>query len=309
VHLIESKEPELDFIAQEEHARCVRIPTRPKDPAPRPGTANGGSQDHYPARDPYDRHVGRYSPELARALISVAGVVRGQRALDVGCGTGALAEALAEALGADSVAAIDPSRAGVDKCARRVPGADVRVGRAEALPFGDGGFDAALAQLVVPWMSDPAGGAAEMRRVVRPGGIVAACTWDFAGGMTMLRTFWDAAVAVDRRKATQAGALDRTRLCNPAELRELWTRIGLLEIDAGELVVGADYADFDDFWWPFSAGAGGSGRYCASLGEAGREALRGEVHRRLGSPAGPFRLTARAWYVRGRRQDADRAAT
>ena len=181
--------------------------------------------------------------------------------------------------------------------------------RAEALPFGDGEFDAALAQLVVPWMSDPAGGVAEMRRVVRPGGVVAACTWDFASGMTMLRTFWDAAVAVDRSRATQAGALHRTRLCDPDELRELWAQIGLLAIDAGELVVGADYADFDDFWWPFSAGVGGSGRYCASLDEAGREALREEVRRRLGSPTGRFRLTARAWYVRGRRPGADPATT
>jgi SAM-dependent methyltransferase len=287
----------------------MRTPTRPNDLAPRPATANGGSHDHHPSRDPYDSHVGRYSPELARALIAVARVVRGQRALDVGCGTGALAEALAGALGPDSVAAIDPSRASVDRCARGVPGADVRVGRAEAMPFGDGEFDAALAQLVVPWMSDPAGGVAEMSRVVRPGGVVAACTWDFAGGMTMLRTFWDAAVAVDRRRATQAGALTRTRLCDPDELRELWARTGQLEVDAGELVVGADYTDFDDFWWPFPAGVGGSGRYCASLDEAGRQALREEVHRRLGSPAGPFRLTARAWYVRGRRQDAHGAAT
>jgi SAM-dependent methyltransferase len=287
----------------------VRTPTQSKDPVPGPAMTDASFQAHYPSRDPYDHHVGRYSPELASALIAVAGVERGQRALDVGCGTGALAEALAAVLGADSVAAIDPSPASVDRCTRRVPGADVRVGRAEALPFGDGKFDAALAQLVVPWMSHPARGVAEMRRVVRSGGVVAACTWDFASGMTMLRTFWDAAVAVDRRKATQAGALTRTRLCDPDELRELWARIGLLEIDAGELVVGADYADFDDFWWPFSAGVGGSGSYCASLDEAGREALREELRRRLGSPTGPFRLSARAWYVRGRRPDADRATT
>jgi SAM-dependent methyltransferase len=259
----------------------------------------------HPADSAYDRHVGRYSPELAAALITAAGIERGQRALDVGCGTGALAQALAARLGAGSVAAVDPSPASVDTCARRVPGADVRVARAEQLPFRNGDFDAALAQLVVPWMSDPPRGVAEMCRVVRPGGVVAACTWDFANGMTMLRAFWDAAVAVDRRGAKQAGALDRTRLCDPDELRQLWTRIGLLEVDAGALVVGADYADFDDFWWPFTAGVGGSGRYCASLDEAGRRALREEVRRRLGSPAGPFRLAARGWYVRGRVPDTN----
>jgi SAM-dependent methyltransferase len=287
----------------------VCTPTSPKSPALRPTIADTNSPVHHPSGDPYDRHVGRYSPELANALIDVAGVERGHRALDVGCGTGALAEALAALLGRESVAAVDLSPASVEKCARRVPGADVRVARAEELPFGDGEFDAALAQLVVPWMSDPPRGVAEMRRVVRPGGVVAACTWDFTTGMTMLRTFWDAAVAVDRRRAMQAGALDRTRLCDPGELHELWARIGLLEIEAGELLVGADYADFDDFWSPFPAGVGGSGRYCASLDEHGREALRAEVRRRLGSPTGPFHLTARAWYVRGRRPGADPAST
>jgi SAM-dependent methyltransferase len=252
-----------------------------------------------PPGEAYDRHVGRYSPELAAALIAVAGTERGQRALDVGCGTGALAQALAALLEAGSVAAIDSSPASVATCARRVPGADVRVACAEELPFQDGEFDAALAQLVVPWLSDPGRGVAEMRRVVRPGGVVAACTWDFANGMTMLRAFWDAAVAVDRPRAIQAGALDRTRLCEPDELGELWAQVGLVEIDTGELVVGADYSGFDDFWWPFSAGVGGSGSYCASLDEAGHEALREEVRRRLGSPVGPFSLAARAWYVRG----------
>jgi SAM-dependent methyltransferase len=258
-----------------------------------------------PADSAYDRHVGRYSPELAAALIAVTDIEREQRALDVGCGTGALAQALAERLGAGSVAAVDPSLDSVDTCARRVPGADVRVARAEELPFETGEFDAALAQLVVPWMSDPLRGVAEMRRVVRPGGVVAACTWDFANGMRMLRAFWDAAVAVDRPRAVRAGALDRTRLCQPGELRELWARVGLTGMDAGELVVGADYLDFDDFWWPFTAGVGGSGSYCASLDAAGQEALREELERRLGSPAGPFRLTARAWYVRGRVADSN----
>jgi ubiquinone/menaquinone biosynthesis C-methylase UbiE len=270
-------------------------------------TADASAKRHQPSGDPYDRHVGRYSPELAAALIAVAGLQRGQRALDVGCGTGALAQALAALLGAGSVAAVDPSPASADACARRVPGADVRVARAEELPFGDGYFDAALAQLVVPWMNHPRRGVAEMRRVVRPGGVVAACTWDFADGMRMLRAFWDAAVAVDPPGAVRAGALSRTRLCEPDELRELWAQVGLREIDAGELVVGADYFDFDDLWWPFSAGVGGSGSYCASLNGARQAALREELERRLGSPAGPFRLTARAWYVRGCRPGTDPA--
>ena len=119
-----------------------------------------------PSGDPYDHHVGRYSPELAAALIAVAGVERGQRALDVGCGPGALAQALAALLGADSVAASTPPRR-ASTCALGVPSG--RPPRAQRLPFGEGDFDAALAQLVVPWMSRLQRGVAEMRRVVRPG--------------------------------------------------------------------------------------------------------------------------------------------
>jgi SAM-dependent methyltransferase len=247
----------------------------------------------------YERHVGRYGSELAEALIRVAGVEPGQRALDVGCGPGALTVALAELLGADSVAAIDPSEPDVEVCRHRVPGADVRVGVAEELPFGDGEFDAVLAQLVVQMMSDAPGGVGEMRRVARPGGVVAACVWDFAEGMTMLRTYWDAALALEPERAREFGAHRRRPYCRPGELRELWGAVGLEEIEVGELVVGADYSGFDDFWSPFPAGVGGSGGYCVSLDERRRHALREEVRGRLGSPKGPFRLMARAWYARG----------
>ncbi len=247
----------------------------------------------------YERHIGRYAPELAVALIGLVQVEPGQRALDVGCGPGALATALADVLGPESVAAVDPSEPFVEVCRARTPGADVRVGRAEDLPFDDGEFDAALAQLVLQRLSDAPRGVDEMRRVARPGGSVAACTWDFASGMTMMRTFWDAALALDPAGAARFGAGTPMPFCQPDELRALWEGAGLAEVDVGELHAGADYADFEDFWSSFLGGVGGSGAYCNSLDEAGRIALRDEVRRRLGAPSGAFRLTARAWYVHG----------
>ena len=126
----------------------------------------------------YDRHVDRYGAQLAAELIHVAGLQPGQRALDVGCGPGALTCALADAVGAEHVAAIDPSEAFVAACRSRVPGADVRVGRGERLPFGDASFDIVLAQLVVQLMDDREAGVREMARVARPGGVLAACVWD-----------------------------------------------------------------------------------------------------------------------------------
>ena len=137
----------------------------------------------------YDRFMGRYVPPLAVALADAAGVQAGMRALDVGCGPGGLTRELASRLGADHVAAIDPAEQFADACRARNPGADVRVGGAEELPWGDGEFDAALSSLVIAFMRDADAGAREMARVTRPGGVVAECMWDIpGGGMQMLST-------------------------------------------------------------------------------------------------------------------------
>jgi ubiquinone/menaquinone biosynthesis C-methylase UbiE len=137
--------------------------------------------------DAYDRHVGRYSHALARALIDAAGVRPGQQALDVGCGPGALTGELAARLGPEGVAAVDPSAPFAEACRRRLPDVRVEIAAAEALPFPDGAFDAVLSQLVVNFIRDPPAGLREMRRVARPGGTVAAAVWDYSGEMTLLR--------------------------------------------------------------------------------------------------------------------------
>ena len=246
----------------------------------------------------YDRHIGRYGPELAAALISAAGLRRGHRALDVGCGPGALASALVELLGAENVAAVDPSEPFAEACAARLPGVRVEVAPAEALPFPDGSFDAVLSQLVVNFMTDAATGVREMRRVARSGGTVAAAVWDYGDGMTLLRRFWDAAVALD----SHAESLDEGRSMaywRPDELLQLWRDAGLENAATSELSVGAGYDDFDDLWRPLEAGVGPSGAYATALPAEGRARLRDELRRRLDVDEGPFRLTARAWSVTG----------
>src|SRR6478735_10582516 len=145
------------------------------------------------AADHYDRFMGRYVPSLATALADAAGVRAGMRVLDVGCGPGGLTRELAARAGAANVAAIDPAEQFAQACRARYPGADVREGVAEALPWSDREFDVTLASLVIAFMRDPDQGIREMRRVTCPGGTVAACMWDFAGGgMTMLKLFWSA---------------------------------------------------------------------------------------------------------------------
>jgi SAM-dependent methyltransferase len=247
----------------------------------------------------YDRHIGRYGAGLAAGLISAAGLAQGQRALDVGCGPGALTAALAELLGAEAVAAVDPSEPFAEACASRVPGIRVEVAAAEALPFDDDSFDAALSQLVVNFMSDAPAGVREMRRVTRPGGPVAAAVWDYAGGMTLLRRFWDAAVALD----PAAADLDEGRsmsYCRLDALSRLWREAGLEAVNGTELTVEGAYAGFDDLWQPLEGGVGPSGAYAAALQPERRSRLREELRRRLAVGDSPFRLTARAWVVVGR---------
>jgi SAM-dependent methyltransferase len=246
----------------------------------------------------YDRLIGRYSHELARALIAAAGVRPGQRALDVGCGPGALTTELAAVLGPEHVAAVDPSGPFTDACRQRLPGVHVEVASAEALPFEDAEFDHALAQLVVNFMTDAPAGVREMQRVTRPGGTVAAATWDYAGEMTLLRRFWDAAVALDP-SATDRDEGRCMPFCTPEQIRALWSAADLSDIEVSPVVVAADYDGFEDLWSPLELGVGPSGAYATSLPPERRSALKQELRDRLGVADGPFRLTARAWAVTG----------
>jgi len=246
----------------------------------------------------YDRFMGRYGDALGRALADEAGVGRGARALDVGAGTGKLTRVLAERLGEENVAAVDPSEPFVAALRSRFPAADVSPATAEELPFPDDSFDGVFAQLVVNFMRDPERGVAEMRRVARHGGIVAGAVWDYRGRMTVLRTFWEAAAAIDERGAEARDERTRMRFGNPEEILELWQGTGL-DVRGGEIVVSASYEDFDDLWDPFLAAVGPAGDFVVSLEPEAQEALREEYRQRLGAPEGPFELEARAWYAVG----------
>ena len=244
----------------------------------------------------YDRFVGRYGPNLSRELIAAAGVRAGQTVLDVGCGPGPLTTSLAALVGAGQVSAVDPSEPFALACRERVPGADVRVAPAEALPFEDDTFDATLSQLVVNFLDDAPRGLGEMRRVTRPGGVVAGCTWDYAGEMTMLRAFWDAARSLDQNAADEGATM---RYADPESLGELWRGAGLRDVEVSPLVAEADYEDFDDLWEPFLAGNGPAGAHAVSLELEAQTALRDEFAKRLGEPNRPFTLSARAWCAVG----------
>ena len=236
----------------------------------------------------YASFMGRYSEPLAGAFADFAGVHPGQLAIDVGCGPGALTDVLAERLGANQVSAVDPSQPFITYAAARLTGVDVRRAAAEDLPYPDGAFDIALAQLVVHFMADPVAGLREMGRVTRHGGVVAACVWDHAGGSGPLATFWKAV------RDTDGDAEDESGLAGVREghLGELAREAGLAAVEESRLTVGVDYPTLEDWWTPYTLGVGPAGAYVADLDDAGREALKAECASRL--PDGPFTLTASA---------------
>ena len=265
--------------------------------APRMADALGAATFRRPA-EAYDRHIGRYGRELARELVAAARVRPGRRALDVGCGPGALTTELVALLGAERVAAVEPSAPFADACRRRHPGVRVEVAAAEALPFEDAVFDHALAQLVVNFMADPPAGVGEMCRVTRPGGTVAAAVWDYAGEMTLLRRFWDAAITLDPgAKELDEGA--SMPFCKPDELGELLSGAGLAGVEVAPAVVSAGYDGFEDLWQPLEVGVGPSGAYVAGLSPESRAAFKEQLRHQLDVGDEPFRLQARAWIATG----------
>jgi len=259
-----------------------------------------GAETFLVAAEAYDRHIGRYGRQLASALTAFAGVATGMRALDVGCGPGALTGVLAERLGTDAVSAAEPSEPFAEACRARLPGVRVVVAAAEQLPFPDAAFDATLSQLVVNFMRDADAGVRAMARVTRPGGVVASCVWDYAGEMTLLRAFWDAAREVDPERGAASDEGVVMRWCAEGELAELWRGAGLEDVRSAPLVVHASYTDFEDLWAPLLSGVAPSGAFCTSLDDARRTALHDALRGRLQVGDGPFALSARAWAVAGR---------
>ena len=246
------------------------------------------------AADAYDRFMGRYSRLLSPQMADLAGIAPGQRALDVGCGPGALTGELVARLGPQGVAAVDPSEPFVAAARERHLGVEVRQAAAEQLPFPDNAFDAALAQLVVHFMTDPVAGLTEMRRVTRPGGLVVACVWDHAGGKGPLGVFWQAARELDP-EVPDEGDVPGAR---EGHLAQLFADAGLADVEPTALVAELEHATFEEWWGPFTEGVGPAGAYVGTLTPERREALRARCRARL--PDAPFRLTSVAWAARGR---------
>ena len=250
----------------------------------------------------YENFVGRWSRLVAPQFLAWLAAPLGGAWLDVGCGSGALTEAILVTEDPRSVLGIDPSPAFVTFAAERTTDerATIAVGGAEEIEAATGTFDVVVSGLVLNFVPDPSQAVREFARVVRPGGRVGVYVWDYAAGMRMLRLFWDAATALDPA-AAQFDEGRRFSICQPDRLRELFEQAGLSHVEHQAIDVPTQWPDFDAFWTPFLGGTGSAPAYVASLSGDQRVALRERL--RATVPAendGSVRMLARAWAVKGR---------
>jgi ubiquinone/menaquinone biosynthesis C-methylase UbiE len=246
------------------------------------------------AGEAYDRFMGRYSQPLAAHFVDLLEVRAGQRALDVGCGPGALTAPLVDRLGADHVSAIDPSAPFVETCRARFPEVDVRRGSAESLPWDDDSYDVAAACLVVHFMTDPVAGMSEMRRVTRDDGWVGATVWDLAGSRAPMAPLWTAMAEVSPQQPDERDLQGGSR----ESLRSIMEGAALRDVEVVELPVTVTHPSFEEWWQPYLHGVGPAGEVVASLDPDRRQELERTLRRDLGD--GPFDMTAVAWAGRGR---------
>jgi SAM-dependent methyltransferase len=246
----------------------------------------------------YEHYMGRWSRVLAEKFLDFVGIRDGDRVLDVGCGTGALACSLAARTVRSEILAIDPIAPFVEYARAHATDSRIRfdVGDALNLPFPPASFDTCLSLLVLMFIRDAGCALTEMRRVTRPGGTVAACVWD-RDGMEMNSIFWKTAVELDPAARQQR----ETQNYGAGMLSVLWIKHGFSRVEESALVMPLEFKSFDDFWQPQLGGQGPSAAYLSGLSSGAQLALQTRLREKVlgGRPDGPFTLTAKAWAVRG----------
>jgi ubiquinone/menaquinone biosynthesis C-methylase UbiE len=252
--------------------------------------------------DNYDSYMGRWSRRLAPLFIDFAGLAVGDRVLDVGCGTGSLTFALAKHANVASIEAIDYERQFVDAARERNADPRINIQRGDAcqLEFSDGQFDRALSMLVLHFVTDPERAVFEMRRVVRPGGVVAATVWDNFGGQPATRMFWDTVAAIDPSAISRRSASLMRATTRPSELAGILTKVGLIDVTETMLCIQMGFANFDDYWIP-TAGQGTHAGYLETLPEAIQQRMMDAVKAAYlcGNADGPRSFMNLAWAARG----------
>lgn len=252
----------------------------------------------------YELQMGRWSRRLAPMFIEFVGVKSGDCVLDVGCGTGSLTSALAGNPDIRSLHGVDVSAAYIEQAKRENCGSRIQfqVGDACSLPFGDQAFDHTLSMLVLHFIPQPEKAISEMRRVTRPGGTVAAATWDSRGGFVWFRMFWDTAAMLDPEASVRRAKTCARSMARPGDLERAWQAAGLTDVVQDMLTIRMDFASFEDFWAPLEGKDGPYAEYVHTLTPEGKAVLRDKVRLAYvdGEANGPRSYAATSWVVKGR---------
>ena len=256
--------------------------------------------DAWQAGDSYDSYMGRWSRQVAPHFLDRLGARDGLDWLEVGCGTGALSAAIVARHAPKSLIAIDPSEGFLAKARANVPDARVefRVGDAQALSVDTASRDIVVSALVLNFVPDKEKALAEMKRAARPGATIAFYVWDYpGGGMEFMRAFWTAAGTLDP-KARALTEDKRFPFCTPDGLTDLAMRAGLSAVTCTAIEIPTVFKNFDDYWRPFTLGAGPAPGYCMSLDDDARQRLKEYLSDSLPrGPDGSIALKARAWMI------------
>jgi SAM-dependent methyltransferase len=251
----------------------------------------------------YEVFLGRWTRRLAQPLLDFAAFPEEGRLLDVGCGTGSLAHAMAARWPGRGVIGVDIAVPYVAfaRSQHRLDNLTFEQADAGKLPYADASFAGAAAQLVLNFVPDAAAALREMKRVTARGGRLVATIWDFRGGLVYQRIFWDTAAGIDPAAAITRDRLFSGALALPDGLTALFASVGLARVERTSITIRMDYASFEDYWQPLCGGQGPVGTYLAALAADLRARIEQAVGvaYRSGAPDGPRSLTATAWAVRG----------
>ena len=270
----------------------TRVPERDMSPL----------SDQWAAGSTYEHFMGRWSRKLAREFLLWLQPRSHLHWLDLGCGTGALASAICDHAAPASVVACDPATPFIEYGRQHLPDrrASFVVAGAVDFPLRAGGYDMAASLLALNFFPDAGAALERMRMATVPGGMTAACVWDYAGEMQFLRLFWNAAAEIDHGAAADLDEGKRFPICTPENLSRAFGDAGLVGVRCEPLQIVTEFESVDDLWAPFLGGTGPAPSFVASLDVKNRALLRNKLEGALARrPDGTIRLRARAWAVRG----------
>jgi SAM-dependent methyltransferase len=255
--------------------------------------------DAWSAGQNYEHYMGRWSRQMAAEFLRWLAPQRRASWLEIGCGTGALTAAILAECNPKSILAIEPSKDFIAYARSMVVDQRLTFEIADAgkLPAADASIDIVTSALVLNFIPDRPAALAEMKRVLKPGGLLSFYVWDYpGGGMGFIDEFWRAAAAIDD-KALALDEAKRFPFCTREGLTALCRAAGLPPPAIEPLEIETLFSDFDAFWRPFTLGAGPAPGYCMALAEEQRARLKATLAENLGTE-GPIRLVGRAWAVK-----------